>query len=163
MFQTSSSEIFSFSLFFSVIFQCTIYFLCLAFNRWFWRNVSEGPSSCIDKGRLCCVRHTLREPHAQIRNMIYHGPILRLTVFGIVLQFQIYWLKWIFLVFFSIWGVFRTHVDFLDYLESIIWLALLDLLKSMLLTHLRTSWNESKNARTRSISEAVTPKLSILQ
>ena len=85
MFQTSSSEIFSFSLIFSVIFQCTIYFLCLAFNRWFWRNVSEGPSSCIDKGTLCCVRHTLREPHAQIRNMIYHGPILRLTVFGIVL------------------------------------------------------------------------------
>ena len=65
--------------------QCTIYFLCFAFNRWFWRDVSEGPSSCIDKGTLCCVRHTLREPHAQIRNMIYHGPILRLTVFGTVL------------------------------------------------------------------------------
>ena len=52
--------------------QCTIYFLCFAFNRWFWRDVSEGPSSCIDKGTLCCVRHTLREPHAQIRNMIYN-------------------------------------------------------------------------------------------
>ena len=52
--------------------QCTIYFLCFAFNRWFWRDVSEGPSSCIDKGTLCCVRHILREPHAQIRNMIYN-------------------------------------------------------------------------------------------